>query len=130
MYTAVKVLTQPDFDKWYIDTAAVIATSAAGIPMMAGETIIRSLGCIACHSADGTPMTGPSFRGAFGHEVTVITAGEERTIAVDEAYITKSILEPNTDLVKGFNANLMQTYKEQVNDKEIADIIEYIKSLK
>ncbi len=129
MYTAVKVLPQPEFDKWYIDTTAVVATSAAGTPLMAGESIIRSLGCIACHSADGTAMTGPTFRGAFGHEVTVITAGQERTIAVDEAYVRQSILEPNADVVKGFNANLMQTYKGQVNDKDIADIVEYLKSL-
>jgi cytochrome c oxidase subunit 2 len=75
-------------------------------------------------------MTGPSFKGVFGHEVTVVTGGKEHIIKVDENYIRKSILEPNTDLVKGFNANLMQTYKGQMSDKEIDDIIEYIKSLR
>ena len=75
-------------------------------------------------------MTGPSFKGAFGHEVTVVTGGKERTIKVDEAYIKKSILEPNADIVKGFNANLMQSYKGQLSDQEIENIIEFIKSLK
>jgi cytochrome c oxidase subunit 2 len=131
MYTAVKVLPQPDFDKWYTDTTAVAAvTTAAASPLLAGETIIRSLGCIACHSADGTTLTGPTFKGVFGHEVSVITGGKERTISVDEVYIKKSILEPNADVVKGFNANLMQTYQGQLTDQEITDIIEYIKSLK
>jgi len=128
MYTAVKVLPQPEFDNWYIDTTAVDITAAPS-PVPAGETIVRSLGCIACHSANGTPMTGPTFKGVFGHEVTVVTAGNERTLAVDEAYIKKSILEPNTDIVKGFNSNLMQTYKGQVSDEELEDIVEYIKSL-
>jgi cytochrome c oxidase subunit 2 len=128
MYTAVKVLPQPEFDKWYIDTTAVVAAPGAS-PVMAGETIVRSLGCIACHSIDGTPMTGPTFKGVFGHEVTVVTGGKERTITVDEAYIKQSILEPNADLVKGYNANLMQTYKSLVNDKDIADIVDYLKTL-
>jgi cytochrome c oxidase subunit 2 len=129
MYTAVRVLTQDEFDKWYIDTTAV-AVSAAATPAMAGEQVFRSIGCIACHSTDGSELTGPTFKGAFGHEVTVVTSGKERTITVDESYIKKSILEPNADLVKGFNANLMQTYKGQLSDQEITDLVEYIKSLK
>jgi cytochrome c oxidase subunit 2 len=75
-------------------------------------------------------MTGPTFKGAFGHEVTVTTSGKERTLTVDEAYIKHSILEPNADIVKGFNANLMQTYKGQLSDQEIENLTEFIKSLK
>ena len=133
MYTAVKVLPVDKFDTWYIDTTALAVAGAGGTattPAMAGEKVYRSIGCIACHSVDGSAMTGPSFKGAFGHDVTVITGGKERTFKVDEAYIKKSILEPNADLVKGFNANLMQTYKGQLSDQEIADIIEYMKSLR
>ncbi len=130
MYTAVKVLPVDKFDTWYIDTTAIaVAGGTATTPAMAGEKVYRSIGCIACHSVDGSAMTGPSFKGAFGHDVTVITGGKERTFKVDEAYIKKSILEPNADLVKGFNANLMQTYKDQLSDQEITDIIEYMKSL-
>ncbi len=99
-------------------------------PAAQDEKVYRSIGCIACHSVDGSQMTGPTFKGAFGHEVTLVTGGKERTLTVDEAYIKKSILEPNADLVKGFNANLMQTYKGQLSDQEIDDLIEYIKSLK
>jgi cytochrome c oxidase subunit 2 len=122
------------FDKWYIDTTAVAnAAAAAGTPATpasAGKKVYSTIGCMACHSIDGSQMTGPTFKGAFGHEVTVKTAGKERTITVDEAYIKHSILEPNDDIVKGFNANLMQTYKGQLNDQEIANITEFIKSLK
>jgi len=131
MYTAVKVLAQPDFEKWYGDTSALAAvTPAANVsPVMAGMNIMRKLGCIACHSSDGTKLTGPSYKGAFGHEVTVITGGKERTLTVDEDYIKRSILEPNADVVKGFNANLMQTYKGQVSDSDIKAITDYIRSL-
>jgi cytochrome c oxidase subunit 2 len=133
MYTAVRVLPQDKFDQWYTDTTAIAVVAAAAAnftPAMAGESIYRSIGCVACHSVDGSVLTGPTFKGVFGHEVTVITAGKERTITVDEAYLKKSLLEPNSDLVKGFNANLMQTYKGQLTDDEITSLIEFIKSLK
>lgn len=134
MFTAVKVMTNDQFDKWYIDTTAVAsvagAPGAASTPAAAGEKVYRSIGCVACHSTDGGQMTGPSFKGAFGHEVTVVAGGKEKNLTVDEAYIKRSILEPNTEIVKGFNANLMQSYKGQLNDKEIEDITEFIKSLK
>jgi cytochrome c oxidase subunit II len=134
MFTAVKVMPVAQFNKWYVDTTAV-ANAAAGAgsaatPALAGQKVYSTIGCMACHSIDGSQMTGPTFKGAFGHEVTVVTSGKERTLTVDEAYIRHSILEPNADIVKGFNANLMQTYKGQLSDKEIADITEFIKSLK
>jgi len=133
MYTAVRVMPSDSFDKWYNDTTATTAGTAPGAaatPALAGEKTYRTIGCIACHSVDGSTLTGPTFKGAFGHEVTVVTAGKDRNITVDEAYIKKSILEPNADLVKGFNANLMQTYKGQLSEQEITDLVEYIKSLK
>jgi cytochrome c oxidase subunit II len=134
MYTAVQVMPQDKFDKWYVDTTAIAsaATPAGTVatPAMAGMKIYRTIGCMACHSTDGSKMTGPTFKGIFGHEVTVSTGGKERTLTVDEAYIKHSILEPNADIVKGFNPNLMQTYKTQLNDKEIGDLTEFIKSLR
>ncbi len=133
MYTAVKVMPQQAFYKWYNDTTATARAAAAGpaaTPAAAGEKVYRSIGCMACHSTDGSQMTGPTFKGAFGHPVTVVTAGKERTLTADEAYIKHSILEPNADVVKGFNANLMQSYKGQLSDEEIANVTEFIKSLK
>jgi cytochrome c oxidase subunit 2 len=131
MFTAVKVMPRDQFDKWYIDTPAVASVAgAAATPATAGEKVYRSIGCMACHSTDGSQMTGPTFKGAFGHEVTVVAGGKEKNLTVDEAYIKNSILEPNVEIVKGFNANLMQSYKGQLSDQEIADITEFIKSLK
>ncbi len=132
MFTAVKVLPQDQYDKWYIDTTAVAATTTgiAATPAGAGQKVYQSIGCMACHSTDGSQMTGPTFKGAFGHEVTIIAGGKEQNVIVDEAYIKRSILEPNVEIVKGFNANLMQSYKGQLSDQEIEDLTEFIKSLK
>jgi len=40
-------------------------------------------------------------------------------------------VDPNTKIVQGFAPNLMpQTFKERLQDQQISDLIEYIKTLK
>jgi cytochrome c oxidase subunit II len=131
MITSVKVLTQEEFDSWYKaepDTSS-LATAEIVSPAAQGRDLVRQLGCNACHSLDGTKIVGPSYRGLFGNEVTVITDGKERTIIADEEYLRRSILEPNADIVKGYNRGLMLSYKDQISGDELEQIIEYIKTL-
>ena len=40
------------------------------------------------------------------------------------------IYDPNADVVKGFNKGLMLPYKGQLSDDDVAQIIEYLKTLK
>jgi cytochrome c oxidase subunit II len=130
MITMVKVLTPEEYNKWYADTSSVEKVAAiTAKPGSIGKQIIQQTGCFACHSVDGTKIVGPSWQGIFGHEVIVVTNGKERTIKVDEEYIKRSILDPNTDVVKGFNKGLMLSYKDQLTDKDISHVIEYIKTL-
>jgi cytochrome c oxidase subunit 2 len=132
MITAVHVLTQEEYDKWYTalqSTEASTPEAATVTPAMLGKQLVQKIGCNACHSVDGTKIVGPSYLGIFGHDVTVVTNGKERTIKVDDAYIRRSVLDPNADVVKGFNKGLMLSYKDQLTDEQIGNIIEYIKSL-
>ena len=85
-------------------------------------------GCVACHTIDGSKLIGPSFKGLFGRTENVVTDGVTREITVDEEYIRKSILEPNADLVEGYQA-LMPPQAELLTDEEIEAIIEVIKEL-
>ncbi len=51
-------------------------------------------------------------------------------MVVDEAYLLKSILDPNSQLVEGFFADLMpKTYGETLTEAEIEDLIAFIRSL-
>lgn len=127
--TVVKVIEPAAFDKWYAAGPAKIDSTVAPIPGTAGKLLVQQKGCIACHSFNGTKIVGPSYKGIFGHKVTVETNGKEREITVDEAYIKKSILEPEADVVKGFPKGSMISYKGQLTDEEIEKITEYIKSL-
>ena len=129
MGTMVKVVDQGTFDKWYAATPPKIDSTLAAKPGAAGKLLVEQKGCIACHSSDGTKIVGPSYKGIFGHKATVETNGKDREITVDEAYLKKSILEANADVVKGYPKGSMPDYKSQLSDKEVDQIIEYIKTL-
>ena len=90
--------------------------------------LLKTKGCVACHTFDGTPLIGPSFKGVYGKNETVITDGTERTLTVDEEYLIRSIKQPDADKVKGFE-NMVMTQIE-LSDEEIAAIIDYLKELK
>lgn len=129
MITAVRVMENSEFTKWYASAPAKLDSAAAAKPGAEGKLLIEQKGCIACHSSDGTRIVGPSFKDVFGHKVTVETNGKEREIIANEEYIKKSILNANADIVKGFPKGSMPDYKEQLSDKELDQIIEYIKSI-
>ena len=129
MKATVKVLSQDEYNKWYADTSAIILIAQDTLPGSAGLAIINAQGCIACHSSDGSKILGPTFLNLFGESQVVIKAGKEITITADEEYIKRAIYDPNSEIVKGYPRDLMQSYKESLNDDDIQKIIEYLKSL-
>ncbi len=139
MITKVEVMPQKDFEAWYTGKKAEAAeekkpapkgpAKKAGAAPEAGEKLIQVKGCVACHTTDGTPKIGPTFKGVFGKKETVIHNGQEREITVDEAFIRQTLLHPEIDRVKGFPP-IMPSQQGQLTDKEIEEIIEYIKELK
>jgi cytochrome c oxidase subunit 2 len=131
MYSYVKVMEDSTFQSWITDTTNV-AASVAEIesPSATGKRIMQNIGCFACHSLDGTKLVGPSFKGIWGAQHTVETGRETRTVTVDEEYITKSIYDPNADIVEGYGKGLMLSYEGQLSEEDIGNIIEYLKTLK
>jgi cytochrome c oxidase subunit 2 len=136
MLSKVHVLPQEEFDAWLaaegekvvaIEKAAESDGGDEGLAIM-GRQLAASKGCTACHSADGSKLIGPSFKGIYGHEVAVMTGGAERQITVDDAYIRNSILKPTADIVKGYQP-LMPSQEGLVSDAEIKALTSYIKSL-
>ncbi|MDP2336168.1 MAG: cytochrome c oxidase subunit II [Bacteroidota bacterium] len=129
MYTYVKVMPEEKFNSWYADTIKHVEV-AVDSPTANGKRIMKNIGCFACHNTDGTKLVGPSFKGIYGHQVTVTTGGNEREITVDDEYIKRSIYEPNADVVKGFNKGLMLSYTGQLSEDDVKQITEYLKTLK
>jgi len=124
MVTKIKVLPAEAFNQWYQKGKEEIKATK-GKPH--GPQLYQEKGCVACHSIDGTPRVGPTLKGLFGKNVTVMADGKERSITADEAYLRKSILEPNADVVKGFPPIMPS---EKMTDDEIHELIQYIKELK
>ena len=141
MLTTVRVLTRDEFDAWYQSEGAKVAEMKATLESASdgdgegnvalvgvGKSLATTKGCVACHSIDGSKLIGPSFKGVYGMEETVVTDGNPRTIVVDDEYIKNSILNPNADLVEGYQP-LMPSLQGLISDDEIRALIEYIKTL-
>ena len=129
MNSTVKVLSKENFDSWYTDTVAVINVAQESLPGAEGLSIMISQGCNACHSSDGSKILGPSYLNLFGEQQVVVRDGKEITVTVDEEYIKKAIYDPNSEIVKGYPKDLMQSYKGTLSDEDVNKIIEYLKSL-
>jgi len=95
-----------------------------------GLDVIKKNACIGCHSLDGSKLVGPSFKGIYNTERNVVADGKTVTVIADDDYISKSIIDPNSEIVVGYSANLMQSYKGVLNDNEIKLIVDYLKDLK
>jgi cbb3-type cytochrome oxidase cytochrome c subunit len=111
--------------------AGVAPAPAPEDPKIAkGKELYRSLGCVACHTIDGSRSTGPSFKGLFGDEVEVtLPDGTTAQVTADEIYLKEAILQPGEKIVKGF-PNVMPSFAERVTESDLEALLEYIKSLR
>ena len=134
MITKAIVVEEADFNAWLAGKKEITAEGVA--PAVAkkarsaadkGRELYETKGCSGCHSIDGAPGIGPSFKGLFGKKEGVTTDGRERVVVVDEAYIMKSEHEPTADVVVGFQPAMPPS---PLDDEEIRAVIEFIKTLK
>jgi cytochrome c oxidase subunit 2 len=51
-----------------------------------------------------------------------------QTVIADDDYLRESILEPSAKIVNGYTA-IMPTFKGQIGEEQILELIAYIKSL-
>jgi cytochrome c oxidase subunit 2 len=91
-----------------------------------GKKLVETLGCLGCHSPDGSVRVGPSFQGLFGRQVELEGGGKA---TADEAYLQESILQPGAKVVKGF-PNVMPEFKGKISEEDLSAIIAYLKTLK
>ncbi|MGD9993524.1 MAG: cytochrome c oxidase subunit II [Salinivirgaceae bacterium] len=94
-----------------------------------GLEIMRANACMGCHSLDGAKLVGPSFKGVFGTERTVIVDGKTTTVVADEEYMKRAIIDPNKEVVEGYPPNVMQSYKKIIAEEDIDHIVDYLKTI-
>jgi cytochrome c oxidase subunit II len=110
------------YEKWLVEQEKKIELLP---PAELGALMYKQFGCGACHSLDGTPNTGPTFKGVWGRTET-LASGQQ--VVVDENYVRNSILEPMKDIVQGFPPQ-MPSFKGQLSDKKIDGLIAYLKTI-
>jgi mono/diheme cytochrome c family protein len=79
-------------------------TNGGGGSAAQGASLFESLGCSGCHSLNGAKLTGPPLNGLAGSKVQ-LTGG--KTVNADSAYLLRSILDPDADIVQGFPKGVM-----------------------
>lgn len=91
-----------------------------------GEVLAEGQGCLQCHTIDGRPGSGPTWKGLAG-STRPLVGGDE--VIADDAYLFSSIVDPNTQVVEGFDPIMPTFYSDQLDEQQITDLVEYIKSL-
>lgn len=90
-----------------------------------GQRAASRYGCFACHTIDGQAHIGPTWQGLYRQHVPV---QDGREVVADEEYLTRSMMDPLVDVVRGFRP-VMPTYLGTLTQPEAAAIVEFIKSL-
>ena len=66
-------------------------------------------------------------KGIYGQSQKLVDGSSAN---VDDAFLKESILQPNAKIVEGYSQGLMPAFEGQLTDAELADLIEFIKSVK
>jgi cytochrome c oxidase subunit II len=119
MIGSVYVMKPQDYERWLAGGAG------SGTLIERGAQQFTRLGCVTCHMS-GPTQKGPSLNGLMNSNVKL--AGG-RTIKADETYIRESIIDPNAKTVEGYQPGIMPTFKNQVTEEQVIELIAYIKSL-
>jgi cytochrome c oxidase subunit 2 len=93
-------------------------------PVQAGEKLFTQFDCVNCHGT-GARQRCPPLGGLFG---TYVPLADGTRVLFDEGYIRESILDPNAKIAAGYKP-IMPTFKGQLTEEQIIDLIQYLKSL-
>ncbi|HEY2367775.1 MAG TPA: cytochrome c oxidase subunit II [Polyangiaceae bacterium] len=115
----VRVLDAADYERWWHDGRD------QDDMVLRGKSVAAQSGCLSCHTIDGQRHIGPSFAGLYRSTVTL---DDGRTVLADEAYLTRSMMEPLADRVAGFNP-VMPAYRNVLSAEEVGALVEMIRSL-
>ncbi len=109
---------------------ARVAEASTPVTVEEGRRLSELMGCVACHSTDGTTLgkVGPTWRGLFGQERPFADGGAARAT---EEYLRESIREPSKRVIRGYEKTDtgMPSYEGILNDAQVEALVLYLKSL-
>lgn len=120
MLGRVEVLSAADYARWLEGHPPANADL-----VQEGRDVAARRGCLNCHTLDGQPHIGPSWAGLYDAPVKL---DDGRSVVADAAYLTKSMMDPQADVVAGYKG-VMPTYRGVLEEPEVAALVELIRSL-
>jgi len=126
------VVEEPaDYKSWYAALPTFAGSQAkapeppagGGTRVEQGRALADAKGCVACHTIDGSPRVGPTWKGLYGKTETM---ADGSTALVDEAFLRSFIRDPQARHVKGFPPVMPRI---ELSDEELAALVAYIQSL-
>ncbi|MCP4423737.1 MAG: cytochrome c oxidase subunit II [Chloroflexi bacterium] len=125
MLGVVNVMEPTSFEEWVEEQTESPVAEASEAEQ--GAELVKLNGCLQCHSIDGSENTGPTWLGVYDSEETL---SDGTTVIVDEAYIRSSILDPQAQIVAGYEDESMPTnFSAVLSDEDIHYIVDFIESL-
>jgi len=121
---AVVVVHEPGKYEQYLSDSQ--ALSFVGEPKDIGARLYEKKGCVSCHTIDGSPRIGPSFKGSWGKQAPI---SDGSSVLFDENYVRESLMTPQKKLHAGFPPS-MPSFEGQLKEAEIEGIIAFLQSLK
>jgi len=91
-----------------------------------GKILYNEKVCATCHSLDGSKLIGPSFQGLYNRKGKLADGSD---YIADDDYIKNSILNSAAQIVEGYPA-AMPSYQGQLDDGQVTDLLDYIKTIK
>lgn len=132
------VVMEPEaFDEWLQEQRRGLvartdfsAAPGAQLPQASmatqGQRLAVELGCLSCHTTDGASHIGPTWLDLY-RKKRKLTSGQE--LVADEAYLTRSMMNPAEELVEGFPP-VMPSYRGRLDSAAAGALVEFIKTLR
>jgi cytochrome c oxidase subunit 2 len=118
MIGEIVVLSSDEYQSW-------LNQGVDGGMAQAGRKLFQKLQCVTCHSADAKARA-PVLEALYLSEVHLDSG---KIVRADETYLRESILYPDAKIVAGYKP-IMPSYKDQVDEEEILQLIAFIKALR
>jgi hypothetical protein len=114
-----------DFSK---EAAAIVEAKEPPPSIDSGRALAESLGCIACHSTDGTTegKVGPTWRNLY---LSTRTFADGTTDVADDVYLREKILDPMRRRVSTTPVE-MPSYRGVLSEPQLESVVLFIKSLR
>jgi len=114
MIGRVVVMEPAAYEAWLSGTVLDVP------PAEAGEKLFTHFGCTTCHGE-----RAPTMAGVYGKPQEM---SDGTRVTFDDAYIRESILDSTAKIVKGYQP-LMPSYRGQITEEQLMQLVAYIKSL-